>query len=89
MIEEIRGGGKKNIEYRISNVEGKRPFDALRLLRAASPFAIDGDCHPFDYAQGKLSGIAMTNLDSASPANGLPGQASTEGPGSLIGSVVT
>ncbi len=22
----------------ISNVEGKRPFDALRLLRAASPF---------------------------------------------------
>jgi hypothetical protein len=40
MIKEIRGGGKTNIECRISNVEGKRPFDALRLLRAASPFSI-------------------------------------------------
>jgi len=39
MIKEIRGGGKTNIECRISNVEGKRPFDAMRLLRAASPFS--------------------------------------------------
>jgi hypothetical protein len=36
---------------------------ARRFRIADCRFAIDGDCHPFDCAQGKLSGLAMTTKD--------------------------
>jgi hypothetical protein len=46
-------------------VAGARRFriaDCRSFGYAQDRFAIDGDCHPFDYAQGKLSGLAMTGL---------------------------
>jgi hypothetical protein len=58
------------VEKRIGGLKSTLPSlkEMIKEIRGGGKkisdcgFAIDGDFHPFEYAQGKLSGLAMTGL---------------------------